>query len=308
MSRILVTGASGLVGSRVALRLAGSHEVHGTYHRHRPDFLGLPDDRVHPLDIADLVAVREALDRLAPDTVVHCAAETNVDGCEGNPERTASLNVAPVREIAAWARRTGGRVTVMSTDYVFDGTAPPYEVDARRNPLCVYSMSKAQAEEAVEGVPGCLVARSTVIYGKDFGHQKRNFATWLLGELGAGRRVRIVSDQWNTPTISENIADMVERAVERGLEGVVHMASAECIARDEFARRIARRFGLDEGLIEPVATAVLRQPARRPQRPCLSMRRSAEALGMEPWTIAGSLDLLRRQLDDPGRRAITAWW
>jgi dTDP-4-dehydrorhamnose reductase len=296
------------VGSRAVVRLRGHHDVHGAFNRHRPTFLGHPDDRLIQVDVRDLVAVRESLDRVAPEVVIHAAARTDVDGCEADPEGAHAANVAPVRELAAWGRRTGGRVVLLSTDYVFDGTSPPYEVDAPRRPLCVYSRTKAQAEEAVHGVEGCLVARSTVIYGKDFGHQKRNFATWLVGELQAGRPVRVVDDQWNTPTIAENLADMLDRAVERGLEGVVHMAPEECLPRDEFARRIARRFGLREDLITPVPTAALDQPARRPLRPCMSMVRSSKLLGMQPWTIARSLDLLHLQAQDAGRSSLKPWW
>lgn len=308
MSRVLVTGASGLVGSRAVVRLRERHEVHGTYLRHAPDFLGHAPGHLHRLDVSDLVALRETLDRLDPEVVVHCAAETNVDGCESQPGRARAVNVAPARELAAWARRVGGRVVLLSSDYVFDGTNPPYEVDAARNPLCVYSATKAQAEEAVDGVPGCLIARSTVIYGKDYGHQKKNFATWLVGELTAGRPVRVVSDQWNTPTISEDIADMLDRAVERKLEGKVHMVPGECLPRDGFARRIARRFGLEEDLITSISTADLNQPARRPPRPCMSMERSRGMLGMEPRTIDQSLDLFHRQVLDPDRAKLRAWW
>jgi dTDP-4-dehydrorhamnose reductase len=263
---------------------------------------------LHRLDVADLVALREALDRVAPEVVVHCAARTDVDGCEDDAAGAHAVNVAPARELASWAGRTGGRVVLLSTDYVFDGTSPPYEVDARRNPLCVYSRTKAQAEEAFEGVPGALVARSTVIYGKDFGHQKRNFATWLIGELSLGRRVRVVEDQWNTPTLAENLAELIGAATARRLEGTVHMVPQDCLARVEFARRIAARFGLPRELITPVATAALDQRARRPLRPCLSMARSIPLLGVEPWSIARSLELLHRQVTDPDRSALMPWW
>ena len=148
MARILVTGSSGLVGSRLVVRLRTSHEVHGTYHAHSPDFLHHPPDRLHRVDIRDRAALRGALDEVRPEVVVHCAANTNVDGCESAPEEARAANVAPVEEIVAWAKPAGARLLQMSTDYVFDGENPPYEVDAKPNPLCVYSRSKADAEAA----------------------------------------------------------------------------------------------------------------------------------------------------------------
>jgi dTDP-4-dehydrorhamnose reductase len=308
VARVLVTGASGLVGSRLVVRLRGRHEVHGTFHSHPPDFLQHRRERLHAVDVRDLPAFRGLLERVQPELVLHCAAMTNVDGCEGAPEQAYAANVAPVEALATWQRGSGARVVLMSTDYVFDGKSPPYEIDARPNPLCVYSRTKAQAEEVTRTIPRSLIARSTVIYGADFGHLKRNFATWLIDELKAGRRVRVVDDQWSTPTLSENIAEFLDLAVERGTEGVIHTAAAECISRYEFARRIARRFSLDETLVTPVKTRELNQPAKRPERPCLSVEKTEHLLGVKSWTIAKSLNLFGRQLALPDRSVLGPWW
>jgi len=304
MARILVTGASGLVGSRLTLRLRGAHEVHGTFHGHAPDFLGHPANLLHRLDIRDTSALAQLVRAVDPSVIVHCAAWTNVDACEGAAEEARAANLAPVEALAAEAGANGRRLIQMSTDYVFDGTAPPYEVDAKPNPLCVYSKTKADAEQAARRAPRSLIARSTVIYGADFGHLKRNFAVWLIGELRAGRPVNIVDDQWNTPTISEQVAEVIERAIDREVEGVIHATANECVPRVEFARRIARRFGLDGSLIAPVPTASLNQPARRPLRPCMAVGRTEAALGMKMWSIARSLDLLHRQLAEPDRSVL----
>lgn len=308
MARILVTGASGLVGSRLAVFLREAHEVHGTYHAHRPDFLHHDPERLYRVDVRDLDAFAALLAAVAPEVVVHCAAWTNVDACEGDPAQAFAANVRPVELLASWSRARGARAVQLSTDYVFDGTRPPYEIDAPANPLCVYSKSKADAEAAIRQAPGSLIVRSTVIFGADYGHLKRNFATWLIGELRAGRRVRVVNDQWSTPTIAENIAQFVGRALDRAVTGVVHAAVGECMPRDEFARRIAARFELDASLIEPVATEAIGQAARRPKRPCLSMRRSEELLGAKAWTFASSLDLLHRQLEAYDPSVLKSWW
>jgi len=296
------------VGSRLVVRLRDRHEVHGTFHNHAPDFLEHPAERLHAVDIRDLAAFRRLLGKLQPEVVIHCAAMTNVDGCESAPEEARAANVAPVETLASWQKGTDARVVLMSTDYVFDGKSPPYEIDAKPNPLCVYSRTKAQAEEVVRRVPRSLIARSTVIYGADFGHLKRNFAVWLIGELQAGRRVRVVDDQWGTPTISENIAEFLDLAVERGTQGAIHTAVGECVSRFDFARRIARRFSLDVSLITPIKTGELHQPAKRPERPCLSVRKTEQILAVKSWTIDRSLDLLASQLAIPERAVLRPWW
>lgn len=305
---MLITGASGLVGSRLTVRLRERHDVHGTFRTRHPDFLGHPADRLHKVDVRDTAALRALAERIDPEVVVHCAANTNVDGCETIPDEARRANVAPVAALARWAKGRGARLVLMSTDYVFDGTNPPYEVDATPNPLCVYSATKAQAEAALKGLQGALVVRSTVIYGADFGHMKRNFATWLIGELEQHKPVRVVDDQWNTPTMSQMIAEFVDRALERGLEGVVHAGAAECLSRFEFACRIAAHFRLDASLISPIKTAELHQPAKRPARPCLSMERSEAALGVKAWTVAESLDRLERELAAARSGALAPWW
>lgn len=308
MADVLITGASGLVGSRLVVRLRGRNDVHGTFHTHRPEFLGHRADRLHRMDVRDTAALRALAERIDPEVVVHCAANTNVDACESIPDEARRANVAPVAALARWAKGRGARLVLMSTDYVFDGTNPPYEVDAKPNPLCVYSATKAQAEACLKGLPGALIARSTVIYGADFGHMKRNFATWLIGELEQHKPVRVVDDQWNTPTMSQMIAEFVDLAIERGLEGVVHAAAADCLSRFEFARRIAARFKLDASLISPIKTDDLHQPARRPARPCLSMERSEAALGVRAWTVAESLDRFERELAAARTGSLVPWW
>lgn len=308
MARVLVTGASGLVGSRIMVRLRAAHEVHGTFHTHAPDFLGHPGRLLHQVDIRDTQGLLGLVRSVDPSVLVHCAAWTNVDACQGDRVQARAANLAPVEALAVEAQAEGRRLIQMSTDYVFDGTAPPYEVDAVANPLCVYSQMKAEAEAAARRAPRSLIARSTVIYGADFGHLKRNFAVWLIGELRAKRPVRVVEDQWNTPTIAEQVAEVLERAIDREVEGVIHATSNECVPRVEFARRVARRFGLDASLIEPVPTSALKQPARRPLRPCMSVGRTESALGMKMWSIGRSLDLLFAQLSEPDRSVLRPWW
>lgn len=308
MARILVTGAGGLVGSRAVVRLRAAHEVHAVFHRKRPPPLGLSVDRMHTADVADPVKLAALLDTVDPEVVVHCAAMTDVDGCEGRAEEARRVNVKPVEQLAAHARKAGARTLLMSTDFVFDGTAPPYEVDAAPHPLCVYSATKAEAEAALKGVPGALVVRSAVIYGTDYGHGKTNFATWLIGELKARRPVRIVSDQWNNPTMPEMIAGFLSRGIERKVEGIVHAASTDCLARDEFARRIAQRFDLDPSLIQPVKTAELKQKAKRPERACLAMERSQKVLGLQAWNTTQALDLFHRQLAGGTATGPQPWW
>lgn len=287
--RLLVTGAAGLVGSRVALEAVGrGHEVHATHHLSR---LELPVPW-HALDRGDPRAAGPLLEALRPEVVVDCAAWTDVDGCEADPARAERDNAQGARHVAEAAARVGARVVHVGTDFVFDGAQRrPYTEDDRPNPQGVYARTKLAAERAVLAHAGNAVLRAGVVFG--WHPRKASFATWLVGELRAGKRVRIVRGQWGTPTLADHLASGLLAAAEQRASGLHHAAGADCVTREGLARAVAEAFDLDEGLIEGVAPDALRQRAPRPAYACLDSRRAAKALGHPPLPLGEALRRLR---------------
>lgn len=278
----LVIGASGLVGGALLRVLDGAI---GTY-------LTRPREGLRHLDAADASAVRRAVAEIGPDAVFFPAADPNVDWCEEHPEDSYRRNVTPAIGALRAAREAGSRFAFFSSDYVFDGRAGPYAEDDAPAPLQVYGQHKLEVERAVLAEGGTVV-RTTTVYGEETGAPK-NFVLRLIARLRAGERVTVPMDQVSTPTWADDLAAAAVAVA--GRPGLWHAAGRELMARDELARTVARVFGLDEHLIDPVATASLRQRAQRPLRGGLRIEKLVSATGRTMHRPADALAILRDRI------------
>jgi dTDP-4-dehydrorhamnose reductase len=297
--RILVTGGNGLVGTKVLERLLadGAHQPIGAYHRERTNqYLG--EIPVVWLDVTDPASVVQALDDAKPNAVIHAGAFTNVDAAERDRDLARAINADGTANIARVCAERGIRLIYLSTEYVFDGTAGPYRETDPVNPLGWYAQTKYAGEQAVAAAGGnWAVARTTVVYGYA-PHVRSNFVLWLVGELRAGRRVRIVEDQIGSPTLADNLAAMVIALAEKVRIGIFNAAGADVISRLDFSRRIAETFGLDPGLIDPTTTASLGQAAPRPLRAGLVMSKLRATFPDVPiLSVTEGLAVVKQQIE-----------
>ena len=189
---------------------------------------------------------------IKPDVVVHAASLTDVDKCETNKELAWKINVEGTKNIVEAAHVAGSFLIYISTDYVFSGEKGLYKENDKPDPINYYGVTKLKAEEIVQTQAEYFIARPSVIYGSTPAAGKVNFALWLIETLRKGERVKIVTDQWNTPTLNTNLAEMTLEVVERRLTGIYHLCGATRVSRLEFATSIANAFRLDPGLIDPV--------------------------------------------------------
>ena len=181
------------------------------------------------------------------------------------------------RAIAEVCGDRGAHLLHVSTDYIFpgdDAQPGPYAEDAPPRPISYYGQSKLDGERAIAEVCGSgtpyTILRTALVYGLG---RRANFVTWLAGELRAGRRLRIVRDQYNTPTIADDLAAVLLWLAEQQRTGIYHAAGPDLVGRHEWALAIARHFALDTSLIDWVTSAELAQPARRPLRSGLTCAR-----------------------------------
>ena len=182
----------------------------------------------------------------------------------------------------------------MSTDYVFDGIKKGrYGTEDKPNPESAYSESKWRAESELLAMDADnAVVRTSVIYGWN---QKPNFITWLLGELKAGKPVRIVDDQYSSPTLADNGAEVLLRLAELEKTGLWHVAGNDCLSRYSFARKAAAAFGYDESLISAVKTSELNQVAKRPPNSCLLVSKTEKELGVRMLSAEQGLRVMKEQ-------------
>ncbi len=260
--RLLVTGAHGALGRDVvAIAEQAGDEV-------------VACDRAR-LDITDRDAVLGAITTVRPDAVVHCAAWTDVDGCESDRDRAWSANALAVRSVAEACDIVGARLCHISTDYVFDGRLDrPYtEWDATR-PLSAYGRSKlgGEVEAARLGMAATIVRTSWVC-----GRHGRNFVKTILGALAERDHLDVVDDQRGCPTFTEDLASMVRSLVVARRPGVFHVTNQGATTWWQLACDTAVLAGLDPERIRPIATADL-LPARPAPRPANSVLDNAALL------------------------------
>lgn len=302
MGKLAIVGAGGVLGAKLAQGALETtdDEIFAYTHGAVPQIPGRDDRRIHwsPLDLADNGAIAETLEQAHPDAVINAAAMTNVDACETRRDDAFAANGAGPRALAEVATRLEAPLVHVSTDYVFPGDEEnpgPYLEGAPPRPVNVYGASKLAGEAAVRevcaGRSRWIVARTALVYGHIPGG-RTNFVKWLVGELRAGRRVRIVNDQYNTPTLADDLARALLLLTRSGSTGVIHVAGPELLGRHEWAYAIARHYGLDTGLIDVVSTAELRQPALRPLRSGLRTSRGDELGGAPMRGVLAGLEAL----------------
>ena len=244
--RVLITGAGGQLGrDLVAAFAAAGDDAVGCDHA--------------ALDVADRDAVLQAVAAVAPDAVVHAAAWTAVDACEGDPDRAFQVNALGTRHVAEAARRAGAHVCYVSTDYVFDGTADrPYTEWDATNPLSVYGRSKLGGEREID--PGWSIVRTSWVCGL----HGRNFVKTMLRLAGERDTVRVVADQHGCPTFTPDLAAMIRRLVVARLPGTFHVTNQGPTTWYGLARATFAAAGLNPERVEPITTQEYPVPAPRP--------------------------------------------
>lgn len=286
MTRILVTGASGLLGLNFALRYHADHSVSGVVHRNplrNPPFHQIVADLTNPSSLEDV------LEQTQPQVVLHCAAMANVDECERQPQRAFQVNTELPQALARAAARHGFRLVHLSTDAVFDGQRGDYTEGDTPQPLSVYARSKWQAEQQVlEACPQAIVARVN-FYGWSLSGQ-RSLGEFFFYNLKEGKPVKGFTDVFFCPLEATQLADLLLRLVKKGAAGLFHVVSSECQSKYQFGVSIARRFGLDESLIEPVSVMEGGLVARRSPNLRLRTDKLRAVLGETPPDQVAALE------------------
>ncbi len=245
--RILVTGASGQLGSYLAQELlaAGRFEVILWSRETTGSRSGL---ELRPVDLADGSALSSALEEADPEVVIHAAAISKADEVRTAPEAAWAVNVEGTRRLAAWCGDHGRRLIFTSTDLVFDGARGWYREDDEPVPVLAYGRTKAAAEVKVLGIPGGLIARISLLYGPSRAGQA-SFFDRALASLGAGRPQAFFEDEFRTPLDYATAARILIRLAENQASGIVHVAGRERVSRYELMQRAARVLGLDPDLV-----------------------------------------------------------
>ena len=289
---VLVTGANGLLGQHlVKILLDNNHEVTAT---------GLGKSRLsfkndnytyHELDITDGTVVNELIVNKRPQVIIHAAAMTQVDQCEEQKVACWNVNVTATRFLLDAAKEISARFIFVSSDFVFDGLHGPYSETSEPNPVNYYGSSKWGAEKAVEesGLNWTIV-RTVLVTGNPLTGARKNIITWVKEKLEKGEKIRVVDDQYRTPTFVEDLAAGIVLVLEKNVQGIFHISGKDALTPYAIAIETARLLKLDEKLIERTDSASLGQPAMRPVRTTFNISKAEKELGYQPHSFKESLE------------------
>lgn len=251
--RVFITGSAGQLGTELVAEFEreGHHEVIAATHEH--------------LDVAARDAVVGLITATQPDTVVHSAAWTAVDACEGDPDRAFAVNMLGARHVAEGARRIGARVVYVSTDYVFDGTKDtPYVEWDEPSPQSVYGRSKLAGERELD--PGSTIVRTSWVCGYNGG----NMVKTILRLSREHDTLSFVDDQRGHPSFADDLAVAIKQLVVDRRPGLFHVTNQGEVSWFEFACEVLRLSGQDPERVKPISTADL-DPPRPAPRPANSV-------------------------------------
>ena len=301
MKKILITGSNGLLGQKLVARLHDEPDVELVATSRGANKLAAyyPNLHFRPLDVTDAAQVQRVLAEVQPTHLLHTAALTNVDECELNHEACWQQNVTAVENLVAVCEILGIHLFHVSTDFIFSGQEGPLAEEATPAPVNFYGHSKLAAEQVVRAAT-CpwAILRTVLVYGTAHDYGRTNIVLWVRDSLRAGQPIKVVDDQFRTPTLAEDLAEGCWLAVQRHAAGVYHLSGEELLTPYDMARRVAAYFHLDAALITRVDSSTFTQPAKRPPRTGFLITKARRELGYQPRPFEAGIALLAQQTAD----------
>jgi dTDP-4-dehydrorhamnose reductase len=275
--KLLITGASGLLGINLAVEAMREHDVVGV---DRGKLQSAPFSVVRA-DLSQTDAIDPLIDATRPDWLIHCAALANLEKCEENPSQAKTLNADLPGELATACAKRNIRFMHISTDAVFDGTKGGfYTEDDEPSPPGVYSQTKLDGECAVQEVnPQAIIARVN-FYGWSLGGT-RSLGEFFVNSLSEGKPVNGFTDVVFCPMLVNDTARLLLEMLQKDLSGLYHVVGPQPMSKYQFGVEVARTFGLDENLISPRSVEGSGLTAKRSHNLWLSIHKLSTDLGHE---------------------------
>ncbi|OPC52318.1 SDR family NAD(P)-dependent oxidoreductase [Elizabethkingia miricola] len=295
---ILITGSNGFLGRRLIKEFSGLHYKVIATSLSENKISDLPENTTfRKLNIADKEEVNNIFNEYKPSFVINAGAVTNVEGCEKDKDFAYAINVGAVVNIAEQAKKHKSLVIQLSTDFVFDGQNGPYKEDDKKCPVNEYGRTKALSEEKLEEA-GCdyAILRTILVYGNSDDPARGNFVLWVRKMLSEGNEIKVVNNHWRMPTFINDLAVACRQVVEKKARGIFNISGEEEYSIEEFARKIAQFYHLDESLITAISSEDIGQDKNRPVRTGFDLSRAKEQLGYRPKSLVEALIIMENEV------------
>lgn len=295
---ILITGSNGLLGQKLVDLLSKEENIQLIATAKGDNRLPNQEGYVYQsLDITDSQQVNEVFAAFKPQIVIHTAAMTNVDTCESDLEGCESLNVKAVEYIVHACEKQGIFLCHLSTDFIFDGADGPYDEEATPNPISIYGESKLKAEKIIQASSiRWAIARTVLVFGIVPDMSRTNIILWVKKSLEEGKQINVVTDQFRTPTLAEDLAIGCWLIAQKEAEGIFNISGEELLTPYEMAIQTAEYFHLPKELIKPADSSTFTQPAKRPPRTGFILDKAKRVLGYQPRSFNEGIALLAKQI------------
>ena len=267
LTKVLITGASGLLGANLVRYYAKEADCTGLYGT-RP--ISITGANLEQVDLTDHASVARTLKRLQPELIVHCAAATNVEWCEKNPERAKAINEDATLFLVEQASEMGAKFVFTSTDSVFDGINGNYSEADKPRPLNTYAEGKVRTEISI----GRLDKNALIIRSYFYGYSPsatRSLLEWVLLRAKAGELVPGFTDSYFSPISVHDFAYALNSAIRAGTSGLLHLGSRDSISQYEFARMVMEAYNCDMSLLRPTTVDDAGLNADRPRNTSLNV-------------------------------------
>ena len=266
MKKIFIIGGSGFVSTNLIKYLPKDWEIFATYNTNIIKNEKTKSFKINLLENPEEII--SIIQNIKPDYIVDTVAFPSVDFCEENHSSADKLHIDVTKLISKISSKINSKLLFLSTDAVFEGELnKKYLETDTPNPVNYYGFTKLKAEKIVLSTSkNNIVLRTAVIYGT--GTQSR-FTNWILSYLREQKPVDPFIDQFNSPTLVDDLSQAIVKILENDISGLFHATGPTCVNRYDFAMMLAKEFDLDSNLIKPVTSSQKKQNAPRPISTCL---------------------------------------
>jgi dTDP-4-dehydrorhamnose reductase len=291
--KVLITGSNGLVGQHLIKMLmeTTNHQIIAIGRcESRLPFAASALYNYYTLDITDGIAVNDFIQLHQPNAIIHAAAMTQPDPCELDKIACWDINVTASRFLIEAAEMVNAYFLYVSTDFVFDGLHGPYKETDATGPVNYYGSSKLAAEKSVEKSSlQWSIVRTVLVFGNILVGNRSNVISWVKDNLENNKSIKVVSDQWRTPTYVEDLAKGIILVLQKKATGIYHISGEEGMSPFDMATATANYLHLDKSLMTKVDASIFTQPAQRPLRTGFIIEKAKQELGFKPLSFKDAL-------------------